>query len=648
MSLGGTHSTVPKVQAKLLAAEHGGSQNTKALLTGPDGKIWHIEILNNGEACDLQNKIKDIEDLFNEIFKEEPQHDPKLVKALKSLTNGQSLDIQEEQDSAPTSSCESTKAATGSIKSIQWFTQDSQKTPIENPTIRHIWDRLFPKRSAEAEKANDPLKPASSPNISSSPLGIKGLLKAVKAAKDQKAQELTGGFVPFYQSSYQPNDKAPELVSTYTITKESPHSPLNPGAVVPVAAGKRLEPTDRVQAQRTMCAKTAVTYKRKDTTVEDWSMAGTSTDQASANLSRSLSTASQTSDPQGSHSRLHLIFQESLLLLSNFQSETPQDSNRFHFEWALLDPVLKELFRKTLNEETLSIFQEAGHLNASIEYKHGMFIVTPFDFNSLSGNIPLLAGAGIPGAGSLLLEQEQLPRQERSLVPTSDHTHSFGMREGLDIQSWVPNYLQTSRPSIALPPLVAFPNVHGSSLNVWHSIREQSNGVDRSGNQRNVIRTTSLEGRPRYQLGGSELFNVFGLFTGHRISIGLNGRPVAQRAPWRLNSRDFQVRGPNPESRVGIAPAVSPHLEQARTLTADQAAPAAKMFRSSNPLPRNSSPSQPLPKGIIDTLKRAAGEPQCPQIKFANLQELQNQAKKFQDQLRKPDGWAQRKSWGSK
>ncbi len=127
--------------------ENGKSSDQKAVLKLGD-QTWHIELLKNGAAGDLQSEIQEIQNLFNEIFTGTSTENQDLAAALKSLQPQKSLDIKETKPPAPDSSLD-TSIKADPIRVIDWSTQDNTPHPIKNPEIHRIWDRLFPSAGAD-------------------------------------------------------------------------------------------------------------------------------------------------------------------------------------------------------------------------------------------------------------------------------------------------------------------------------------------------------------------------------------------------------------------------------------------------------------------------------------------------------------------
>ncbi len=127
--------------------ENGKSSDQKAVLKLGD-QTWHIELLKNGAAGDLQSEIQEIQNLFNEIFTGTSTENQDLAAALKSLQPQKSLDIKETKPPAPDSSLD-TSIKADPIRVIDWSTQDNTPHPIKNPEIHKIWDRLFPSAGAD-------------------------------------------------------------------------------------------------------------------------------------------------------------------------------------------------------------------------------------------------------------------------------------------------------------------------------------------------------------------------------------------------------------------------------------------------------------------------------------------------------------------
>lgn len=127
--------------------ENGNRSDQKAVLKLGD-QTWHIELLKNGAAGDLQSEIREIQNLFNEIFTGTSKENQDLAAALKSLQPQKSLDIKETKPPAPDSSLD-TSIKANPIRVIDWSTQDNTAHPINNPEIHKIWDRLFPSAGAD-------------------------------------------------------------------------------------------------------------------------------------------------------------------------------------------------------------------------------------------------------------------------------------------------------------------------------------------------------------------------------------------------------------------------------------------------------------------------------------------------------------------
>lgn len=137
-------STAPQVKVELLDSIHLESKNSRAVLTGPNGQIWHIEILEGGQACDLGAKIAEIEALFNAIFKGASKEHKELVGALNSLKIGQNLDIQEKKAPEDKTSL--------SRKTIEWSTEKGTRSSIlTKKPILPIWNKLFHKNEAATQ-----------------------------------------------------------------------------------------------------------------------------------------------------------------------------------------------------------------------------------------------------------------------------------------------------------------------------------------------------------------------------------------------------------------------------------------------------------------------------------------------------------------
>ena len=233
-------STSGSFKVRLLDSHNAEPKTTKAELTGPDGKIWHIELLQGATAGNLdQTKLEPIAELFNEIFTGSSSEHTELRAALMALPNGESLDIQEKQAPKDKTSL--------SRKTIEWSTEKSTSSSIlTKQSILPIWNRLFHKNEAAT--------------------------KIQTCYKEWRFQRTLSNL----------KMRLPKLLETSL-------NELNEVGEAPW-------------------------LRRADEYIDPIKMG----------------------DPQGSHSRLHVIPSELALLLSNLQSETPQDSHLMHFELSLI------------------------------------------------------------------------------------------------------------------------------------------------------------------------------------------------------------------------------------------------------------------------------------------------------------------------
>lgn len=146
-------STSGSFKVRLLDSHNAEPKTTKAELTGPDGKIWHIELLQGATAGNLdQTKLEPIAELFNEIFTGSSSEHTELQAALMALPNGNHLDIQEQLSDTTTSSSTPPTEGVCPRKTIQWPRGNGgPNANIGNQqNIMAIWEKLFPSRLEDA------------------------------------------------------------------------------------------------------------------------------------------------------------------------------------------------------------------------------------------------------------------------------------------------------------------------------------------------------------------------------------------------------------------------------------------------------------------------------------------------------------------
>jgi hypothetical protein len=146
-------STSGSFKVRLLDSQNAEPKTTKAELTGPDGKIWHIELLQGATAGNLdQTKLQPIAELFNEIFTGSSEEHTELRAALMALPNGNHLDIQEHLSDTTTSSSTPPTEGVCPRKTIQWpRSNGGPNANIGNQqNIMAIWEKLFPSRLEDA------------------------------------------------------------------------------------------------------------------------------------------------------------------------------------------------------------------------------------------------------------------------------------------------------------------------------------------------------------------------------------------------------------------------------------------------------------------------------------------------------------------
>ncbi len=183
-------STSGSFKVSLLDSQNAEPKTTKAELTGPCGKIWHIELLQGATAGDLdQTKLESIAELFNEIFTGSSAEHTELRKALMALPNGNHLDIQEHLSDTTTSSSAPPTEGVCPRKTIQWPRGNGgPNANIGNQqNIMAIWEKLFPSRLEDAGMCsyNCPDVPTHTPQLK------KPEPNNFRTPKDYNEQQLT-------------------------------------------------------------------------------------------------------------------------------------------------------------------------------------------------------------------------------------------------------------------------------------------------------------------------------------------------------------------------------------------------------------------------------------------------------------------------